>query len=76
MTAMNQARRHADSEAQEARELILGMPDKHANLVLVLDAVREAVADATWADFSEVLEGLDVALVKLANVYATERAAA
>ena len=65
------AMRHADIQAQEARELILSMRDQHANLVLVLDAVRESVADADWGDFSEVLDSLQEAAEHLQNVRAT-----
>jgi hypothetical protein len=76
MTTLNHARRHADSEAQEARELILGMSDKHANIYLVLDAVREVIAEVTWADAPEATEAAAKALAAWGDVYANQRAAA
>lgn len=76
MTALNHARRHADSEAQEIREDLLAMADKHENFVLVLDGLREAIGDARWGDFSVVADRLQEAAEALGGVYANQREAA
>jgi hypothetical protein len=58
MTSLDQARRYADQDAQEARELILGMASRHENLFLVLDAVLDAMGDVSWGDVSLVVDRL------------------
>ena len=70
MTNLETAMRYADSDALEARHLIIGARSQHANMVVVLDALIEAVGDADWADFSSVLDSLREAEVRLQGVYA------
>lgn len=72
MTPLDFALSQADSPALEARSITIGMRSQHANLVVVLDAIRDAVKDADWADFSKVSESLDAAYIELGRVYARE----
>jgi hypothetical protein len=74
MTQLETAMRYADSDALEARQITIGMRSQHANMVVVLDALIEAVNDADWADFSDVLDSLHQAEVRLQSVYAIQSA--
>jgi hypothetical protein len=69
MTSLDQARRYADQDAQEAREFVLGMRSTHSNYFLVIDGIREAMEEDRGADFSEVTEMLEAALVLMNKVY-------
>lgn len=75
MTYLDNALRNADETALEARQIILGMRDLHANLVVVLDALQDAIKDADWGDFAEVTESLNDAELRLQMVYATKEQA-
>lgn len=67
---INLARNHASEEAHEARSEIFRMPGKQADYLLVLDGFVQAMASETWGDFSEVLDALELAFVKLGEVRA------
>jgi hypothetical protein len=69
MTSLDHARRYADQDAQEARELILGMASRHENLVLVLDAVLDAMSDVSWGDVSLVIDRLHEAQEEFSDVF-------
>lgn len=56
--------------AHEAAELIKRMPDTHANLKLVAEALFMAFSDVSWADVSEVLDKLGETLEVLDEVRA------
>ena len=70
MTPLETAMRYADSDALEARQLTIGMRSQHANMVVVLDALIEAVGDAGWGDFFDVIDALNTAAARLQLVYA------
>jgi hypothetical protein len=69
MTSLDHARRYADQDAQEAREMVLGMRQLHHNYFLVLDGIKESMEEDLAADLSEVTELLECALQKLGLVF-------
>lgn len=74
---LDRARRDCSADAEEAVSLIHRMKETHANLYVVVDAIREVVSEVTWGDASDSAASLAEALEHLASVYATpERRAA
>lgn len=67
---INLARNNASEEAHEARETIFRMPGKQADYLLVLDGLIATMSSETWGDFSDVLDALELAFVKLGEVRA------
>lgn len=62
---LNLCRNSSGEDADEANHLIRIMSSTQANLVVVLNAFICAVKDIDWADTSDLVETLDLAMHEL-----------